>query len=167
MTTISLQELVALYDLQPHPEGGYFRETYRDKRVIESSALPPQFGGNRNISTAIYFLLPAGKKSHLHRIKSDEVWHFYLGGPLTLVEIAPHGEVTKIVLGHEITNGHVLQHVVPAGSWFGAYPNAGSHFSFVGCTVAPGFDFADFEMGRREDLMKQFSHAHETIELLT
>ncbi len=165
--SVSADQLVSLYELQPHPEGGYFKETYRDKGVIDRSALPPQFGGNRNFSTAIYFLLPEGKKSHLHRIKSAEVWHFYLGEPLTLVQIAPDGAVAKIVLGHEITNGHVLQHVVPAGSWFGAYPNAGSCFSFVGCTVAPGFDFADFEMGMREDLMRQFPHARETIEMLT
>ena len=167
MATISLRELVALYDLQPHPEGGYFKETYRDKGVIEKSALPPQFCGRRNFSTAIYFLLPEGKKSHLHRIKSDEVWHFYLGGPLSIVQIAPQGAVDTIVLGNDITNGQVLQHVVPAGFWFGAYPNAGSCFSFVGCTVAPGFDFADFEMGKREDLLRQFPHARETIESLT
>ena len=162
-----MNELIELYQLQPHPEGGYYRETFRDEAVIEKSALPNRFTGDRNISTAIYFLIPEGKKSNLHRIKSDEVWHFYLGGPLILIQISPQGKIDKIILGQDIKNGQRVQHVVPAGFWFGAYPNPQTQFSFVGCTVAPGFDFSDFEMGKRNDLLKQYPHAKEEILFLT
>lgn len=165
--TTTIENLIELYDLQPHPEGGYFKETYRDSGTIARNALPSDFSGDRNFSTAIYFLLPEGKKSHLHRIKSDEVWHFYLGGPLTVVQISPEGKIEEIVLGQDVTSGQKIQHVVPRGYWFGAYPNPASRFSFVGCTVAPGFDFTDFEMGKKEDLIKHFPDARGIIELLT
>ena len=167
MKRMTVDELVTLFNLQVHPEGGFFRETYRDKNVIKENALPRCFGGDRHVSTAIYFLLPEGNKSHLHRIKSDEVWHFYLGGPLTLVQISPEGEIQSVILGQDINAGQRLQYVVPAGYWFGAYPNAGSRFSFVGCTVAPGFDFSDFEMGNRIGLIKEFPKAKEVVEFLT
>ena len=168
VTPITAQDLVRLYDLTPHPEGGFFKETFRDVGVIPHHALPSQFiKGDRHFSTAIYFLLPEGTKSKLHRILSDEVWHFYLGDPLTIVQISPKGDVEKIVLGHDVQAGQKVQHVVPAGFWFGASPNSGSRFSFVGCTVAPGFDFADFEMGTRSSLLQQFPQAKDVIELLT
>ena len=161
MGNVTIDELVKMYDLQPHPEGGYFKETYRAAQTTDTS------NGARNHSTAIYFLIPEGKKSHLHRIKSDELWHFYLGDPMTLIQISPEGSVEEITLGSDVKKGQKVQHTVPAGCWFGAYPNPGSRYSFVGCTVAPGFDFADFEMGKREELFKQFPHAEKTITLLT
>jgi len=167
MTSVNLKDLIELYGLQPHPEGGYFKETYRASETVVRTALPERFGGDRNFSTAIYFLLPEGSKSHLHRIKSDEVWHFYLGGPLTLVQISPEGKVEKIILGQDVKNGHKVQHVVPRGYWFGASPNKGARFSFVGCTVAPGFDFEDFEMGKREELLRQFPDSADVIEKFT
>jgi len=167
MGNITVEELVKLYDLQPHPEGGFYREYYRDKGVIPKSSLPNSFKGDRNYSANIYFLVPEGKKSNLHRIASDESWHFYLGDPLTVVQISPAGKVEKIVLGHDVKAGQKIAHVVPAGFWFGAYPNTGSQFSFVGCTVAPGFDFADFELGTRANLLKQFPKSREEIEYLT
>lgn len=159
-----IETFINQFQLQPHPEGGYFRETYRDSGVIPQEALGKEFSGARNYSTAIYFLLPEGQKSKLHRIKSDEVWHFYLGGPLTLIQISPAGEIQKITLGQNIKSGELLQHVVPKGFWFGATPNKGSAYSFVGCTVAPGFDFADFEMGEKEMLLKMFPHLKSGIE---
>ncbi|OGQ45176.1 MAG: cupin [Deltaproteobacteria bacterium RIFCSPLOWO2_02_FULL_46_8] len=164
---VTVKELVTIFDLKPHPEGGFFKETFRDSEFIPQKALPSRFKSDRNFSTAIYFLLPEGTKSRLHRIASDEVWHFYLGDSLTIVQISPKGEVEKIVLGQDVKTGQKVQHVVPEGYWFGAYPNSGSRYSFVGCTVAPGFDFADFEMGKRSDLLKQFPKAKEVIELLT
>lgn len=167
MKNISIQDLIDCYDLQPHPEGGYFKESYRDAGVIPKNALPKKFTGDRHFSTAIYFLIPEGKKSHLHQIKSDEVWHFYLGGSLTLVQISPEGKVDKIILGQDVLNGQKVQHVVPAGFFCGAYPNPNSGFSFVGCTVAPGFDFSDFEMGKCDELLKQYPHAKEEIVFLT
>ena len=164
---MTVAELVQAYDLRPHPEGGYFKETYRSKGRIQAPALPKEFHGDRNYSTAIYFLLPQGAKSHLHRLQADEIWHFYLGGPLTIVEISPSGQVETIIMGSDVKGGQKLQHVVPAGYWFGAYPSKSSPYSFVGCTVSPGFDFADFEMGNRKELLRQFPQAKEIIDRLT
>lgn len=163
---LSADELVRLYQLQPHPEGGYYREPYRSAGIIPGSALP-RHGGDRCCFTSCYFLLPKGTKSSLHRIKSDEVWHFYLGGPLTLVQIHLDGAVEKPVLGPDVRAGQKVHHVVPAGCWFGAYPNPGTDFSFVGLTVIPGFEFADLELGKREELLRQFPAAREIIKALT
>ena len=149
---ITAEELVRLYELKPHPEGGFFRETYRSAR---------------NHSTAILYLLPAGARSRLHRLKSDEIFHFYLGGPMVLAELAPSGEAREVRMGQDVASGCALQHVVEAGTWFGAYPELESAFCLVGCTVAPGFDFADFELGERAKLLEQFPRARALIERLT
>ena len=164
--TISVDELIKEFKLQPHPEGGYFREPYRAQGIIKKQALPSPFKGDRNYSTAIYFLLPHGSKSMLHRIPSDEVWHFYLGGPLQLVTINEKGKVEEITLGHNVHAGQKPQYVVPAGLWFGSYPAKGTQFSFVGCTVAPGFDFKDLEIAKKEDLLKQYPQAKKIINFL-
>lgn len=164
---MTVAELVQFYDLCQHPEGGYFKETFRSREVIPKGALSSQFGGERNCSTAIYFLLPQGTKSHLHKIASDEVWHFYLGGPMDLVEIDTNGLVKVTTLGQDIKSGHKLQHVVPAGNWFGGFPRPESEYSFLGCTVSPGFDFAEFELGKRSELTNLFPHAEKIITELT
>lgn len=144
---MDVEELIRRFDLQPHPEGGFFKESYRANGILETKQ------GTRNHSTAIYFLLPQGKKSAFHRLSSDEMWHFYLGGPLDLFEISPEGRLSQTTLGQDLNAGHKLQYTVPAGTWFGAMPSPGSLYSFVGCTVAPGFDFADFVMARRASLL--------------
>jgi len=164
---INTEELIEKYQLIPHPEGGYFRETYRSEGVISQNALPPNFKGDRNYCTGIYFLLPQGTKSHLHRIQSDEIWHFYLGGSMTLILIHEDYGVQKIILGSNILAGETVQFVVPAGWWFGGYPNLESSYSFVGCTVAPGFDFADFELAERTHLMSRFPESEDLILKLT
>ena len=164
--TPTAAQLIESHGLAPHPEGGFYRETYRDARLLPASALPG-FSGPRPASTAIHFLLPRGARSRLHRLKSDEVWHFHLGGPLHIVSIAPDGAVADVVLGADAASGERLQHAVPAGHWFGAYPDAAADYAFVGCTVAPGFDFADFELGRRAELLRLFPAARATVELLT
>ncbi|MFH1452595.1 MAG: cupin domain-containing protein [Armatimonadota bacterium] len=163
---ITISELVQAYNLEPHPEGGYYKETYRSEGSIPANDLP-EHSGDRNYSTAIFFLLPEGDVSKLHRIKSDEMWHFYMGGPLTIVQINLEGKVEKIVLGSDIKKGQKVQYMIPAGYWFGAYPNPGSNFSFVGCTVAPGFDFLDFEQGDSTQLIKEYPDARVVIEQLT
>ncbi len=155
---MDVASLIDHYNLEPHPEGGFFRESYR----ADLSGCFEGFDGARNISTGIYFLLPQGTRSALHRIKSDEMWHFYLGGPMTLVEIDMDGTLKQTVLGQDIKSGQHVQHVVPAGVWFGGYPNDGTDYSFVGCTVAPGFDFTDFEMASLETMMTDFPQ-HENI----
>lgn len=161
------QDLIQAFGLLPHPEGGYYKETYRSEEVISANALPKRFNGDRRFSTAIYYLLPEGQRSKFHRIQSDEVWHFYLGGPLVIASIDDKGAAMEVTLGQNIAAGMQLQYVVKAGQWFGAYPAKGSGFCFVGCTVAPGFDFADFEMGAKEDLLSQFPGARDRIERLT
>lgn len=163
----SAERLIRLLDLKPHPEGGYYRETYRCDEFIPHGCLPSRFHGDRHYSTAIYYLLPAGAVSRLHRIASDEVWHFYLGGPFTVVELKPDGSSDHVVLGPDVMGGQRLQHVVKAGTWFGAYPNAGTDYSLVGCTVAPGFDFADFKIAKRTELLAKYPREKETIERLT
>ena len=166
-TTEQLKRLIRNYKLKAHPEGGYFRESYRSTGTIPAAALDGSFIGPRSYSTAIYFLLPEGSISRLHRIKSDEIWHFYLGGPLNLAQIMPDGRVVSVTLGRDIKAGQEFQHVVPAGCWFGASPSPGSGFSFVGCTVAPGFDFADFELARPAKLLAQFPQAGKIIKKLS
>ena len=146
--------IVRQLGLLPHPEGGYFRETYRASERIPAGALDRRYGGDRVTSTAIYYLLEAGQRSALHRLKSDEVFHFYAGEPLRIIEIAPDGHLTETLLGADLAAGAIPQHVVPAGSWFGAVPTG--RFSLVGCTVAPGFDFADFELAEAAVLRAAF-----------
>lgn len=148
--------------MKPHPEGGYFAETYRSAETIPQAALPDRFRGERVFSTAIYFLLEKQHISALHRIQADEVWHFYAGGPLEVFVIDEAGELTVIRLGSNVGQGEVFQAVVPADTWFGSKPADGSDFSLVGCTVAPGFDFADFEMADRSTLLAAFPQ-HSTI----
>jgi len=143
---ISTQQLIALYNLQPHPEGGWYKETYQSKEQINAASLPERFGGSRAFSTAIYFLLEQGNYSAFHRIKSDECWHFYAGDPLVVYVLQQDGTLDEIMLGNDITNGQMFQYVVPANCWFASRPATDSKFCFVGCTVAPGFDFADFEL---------------------
>ncbi len=162
-----VEQLIHLLDLRPHPEGGYYRETYRCDEFIPHDCLPSRFHGDRHYSTAIYYLLPTGAVSRLHRIASDEVWHFYLGGPFTVFELKPDGSSDHVVLGPDIAGAQRLQHVVTAGTWFGAYPNPGTDYSLVGCTVAPGFEFADFEIAKRTELLAQYPREKETIERLT
>jgi len=135
------------YNLLPHPEGGYYAETYRASETIPQATLPTRFGGDRAFSTGIYFLLESHNFSAFHRIQADEMWHFYAGEALEVFVIdAKTGELNVVRLGNNPDNGETFQAVVPAGAWFGSRPASGSTYALVGCTVAPGFDFADFEM---------------------
>jgi predicted cupin superfamily sugar epimerase len=153
--------------LEQHPEGGYFRQTYKAGLVVPKSALPEGFTGARAASTAIYFLLEGRNFSAFHRLRSDEVWHFYAGDPLVVHGIEPEGKYFSIQLGHDFEAGEVLQAVVPAECWFASHVADWKSFSLVGCTVAPGFDFGDFEMGRREELAARYPRHREVIERLT
>lgn len=146
----------------PHPEGGYYRETYKSAQTIPHASLPSAFKGSRSFSTAIYFLLQQGNFSAFHRIQSDECWHFYTGETLLIHVIDEQEKLYTVKLGNNILNGEVFQFVVPAGCWFASEPAPESSFCFVGCTVAPGFDFEDFELANRVDLIKQYPQ-HATI----
>lgn len=149
-------------NLIEHPEGGYFREIYRSAETIPGEHLPERFTGPRAFSTSIYYLLEGDDFSSFHRLKADEIWNFYAGGSLTIYIINTQGVLSRMFLGSNYDNGEVFQAVVPAGSWFAAQPNHIRSFTLVGCIVAPGFDFADFELGGRGDLIKKFPQ-HKTI----
>ncbi len=154
--------VVETLELLPHPEGGFFRETFRAPLGV----VAPQ--GARSASTAIYYLLAAGTFSALHRVRSDEVWHHYDGDPLEIHTIRDDGAYAMAVLGRGLglDNGQLPQRVVPAGVWQAAVP-FGTRFTLCGCTVAPGFDFADFEMAARGALVRQFPALRSVIERLT
>ena len=152
--------------LQSHPEGGFFKETYRSEGIITSKYLPASFNSDRNYSTAIYFLLQQGDYSAFHRIGSDECWHFYEGRTLLIHVIDEDGKYSCIRLGRKIHDGEVFQFVVPANCWFASEPAPGTEFALVGCTVAPGFDFADFEMADQKNLMKAYPQHHSIIQRL-
>lgn len=159
---LSAETLVTYFEMLPHPEGGYYKETYRSNELLAHNALPERFVGDRVFSTAIYFLLEKGNFSGFHKIQSDECWHFYAGQTLFVYVLHNNGSLETIKLGSNLLSGDVFQAVVPAGCWFASEPAPSSEFSFVGCTVAPGFDFADFELAKAEELVKVFPQ-HETL----
>jgi hypothetical protein len=163
---IHAQQLVQHYAMLPHPEGGFYKEAYRSEEYVAQKALPERFNGNRSFSTAIYFLLEQGNFSAFHRIKSDECWHFYAGETLLVYVLYPNGKLLITRLGNNLLNGETFQFVVPANCWFASEPAPNSNFSFVGCTVSPGFDFADFELANEDELSKQFPEYSNTIKRL-
>ena len=140
--------------LEPHPEGGYFREVYRSEEQIQD--LPPRYEGSRSFSTSIYFLLKGGECSVFHRLLSDEAWHFYEGSPLELYMLDHRGDLEKVTLGRNAGRGEHLQFLVKNGIWFAARPQDPLTYSLMGCTVAPGFDFRDFEMDDRDSLIRRY-----------
>jgi predicted cupin superfamily sugar epimerase len=153
--------------LEPHPEGGYFRQTYKAELQLPEAALPAGFTGSRAASTAIYFLLEQEHFSAFHRLRSDEMWHFYAGEPLVVHVIDPEGNYSASLLGRDPEAGQVLQAVVRAGCWFASHVADRKSFAVVGCTVAPGFDFEDFEMAKREELVASYPQHRKLIETLT
>ncbi|KAK3034514.1 hypothetical protein RJ639_032503 [Escallonia herrerae] len=185
--TPSKSEVVSKLNLNPHPEGGFYSETARDSSIIlTKSLLPPEYKVDRPISTCIYFLLSSGSVSHLHRIPCSETWHFYIGEPLTVLELNDKdGSVKLTCLGSNIMGGsELLQHTVPPYVWFGAYPtkditingtaavnnsprDAENHYSLVGCTCAPAFQYEDFELANRSELISRFPGHESLITLLT
>ena len=153
--------------MQSHPEGGYFTETYRSTEIMNKNTLPKRFSGDRNFSTGIYFLLESHHFSAFHRIQSDEMWHFYAGDALNIYYIDNQGLMQIIRLGNDPEKGEVFQAVIPAGALFGSKPASENTYSLVGCTVAPGFDFADFEMPDRQTLLREFPEHESIISILT
>lgn len=151
--------------LSPHPEGGYYRVTYKSDLTIVRSALPSRYQGDRAASTSIYFLLDEGNFSAFHRIASDEVWHFYAGSSLVVYVIDPDGNYSELHLGGG--SDEVFQAVVKAGCWFASRVRDAAGFALVGCTVAPGFDFADFELGVRSELVAAYPAHQKLIAELT
>ncbi|KAL8093850.1 uncharacterized protein LOC141692984 [Apium graveolens] len=185
---ITTSQIIGKLKLKANPEGGFYTETFRDKSVfLTKSQLPDHYKVDRAISTNIYFLVPSGSVSLIHRIPCSETWNFYLGDPLTVVEMnEADGSVKLTNLGSDIIEGNqLLQYTVPPNVWFGAFPandfkiatndvieknppiDVEKHFSLVGCTCAPAFEFADFELAKHSDLISRFPAHKSLVALLT
>ena len=159
--------VIKLLGLKPLPgEGGFYRETYRSEEKIPANALPQRYGIDKHISTAIYFLLTPDCFSAIHRITSDEVFHFYIGDPVMMLMLHDNGKSETVILGNEIEEGQKVQHVVPAGVWQGSCLVDGGKWALLGTTVAPAFDFSDFELGKKEKLIERYPAQAKLIERL-
>jgi len=161
----SKEKFISKLGLIPHPEGGFYKETYRSEGKINFVADGLSEQNIRNYSTCIYYLLTEDTFSAFHRIRQDEIWHFYSGNSIYLYTISPEGELNEILIGSNIENDEVPQYVVPAGFWFAA--NVKKGFALAGCTVSPGFDFCDFELANRDELVYRFPHCKEIVLSLT
>lgn len=153
--------------LTKHVEGGSYAETYRSSLMLPQSAIGNDFTHNKNACTAIYFLLEHKQFSAFHKIKSDEIWHFYAGNTLTIYEIDENGNLWKHLLGSNLDKGENFQCVIKAGNWFASRCEVENGFSLVGCTVSPGFDFEDFTLANRDDLITQYPQHKQLITALT
>ena len=163
----SIEEIVRELDLKPHPEGGFYKETYRCKEEIPQSELGEAYNGSRNYSTAIYFLLTSDTFSAFHRIIQDEFWFFHQGSPIGLHTISPDGVHDEHIIGNDLANEQIPQLVVKGGDWFAAEVVNENDFALVSCTVSPGFDFSDFELPTRNKLLDLFPDHKEVITKLT
>ncbi|KAG8491421.1 hypothetical protein CXB51_014638 [Gossypium anomalum] len=183
----SASEIAAKLNLVPNPEGGLYTETFRDTSIfLSKSQLPPHYKVDRPVSTCIYFMLQSGNVSRLHRIPCAETWHFYLGEPLTIVELhEKDGKLKLTCLGPDLGDNQQVQYTVPPYVWFGAFPtkdfhissdgraakaeprDAECHYSLVGCTCAPAFQFQDFELGKHSELVSTFPNYEPIISFLT
>ena len=162
-----IQAIISKLDMQPHPEGGYYKEIYRSEDEISSDFLSERYPGGRNCSTSIYYLLISGSFSAFHKINQDEIWHFYDGAPVAIHIISPFGKYKKQIVGRNLDQEEVPQLVVPGNHWFAAEVTEHDNFSLVGCTVAPGFDFDDFELAKRDELISVFPDHSEIIKMFT
>ena len=161
------EELIEKLQLEKHPEGGYFKETYRSEILLPKSVLPSEFTSSRNASTCIHFMLTSDEFSAFHKVNQDEAWHFYLGETITLHMISPEGEYSQVSIGNDFSQNETPQFVVTAQHWFAAEIKTEDSFALVGCTVAPGFDFDDFELAEPKELQQIFPQHKEIIEKLT
>lgn len=165
---MNAEKLKSLLNLVPLSiEGGYFAETYRSTETISPECLPDRYSGPRTVGTAIFYLLEPGTFSELHRVASDEIFHFYLGDPVEMLQLWPDGSGKRVLIGTDIESGMAPQVVVPHGVWQGARLIAGGKFALLGCTVSPGFDYADYERGSRNHLCEAYPEHIEMIHALT
>jgi uncharacterized protein len=164
----SLEELLQLLDLKPLPEeGGFFVETYRSQEIIDAGVFGHGHTGKRSLSTAIYYLITPDSFSTLHKVPGEEIFHFYFGDPVEMLQLRANGSMQLITLGHDLRSGMKLQHVVSGGDWQGARLVTGGAYALLGTTMAPGFDYADFTKGRRDDLTATYPSHRELISRFT
>lgn len=153
---VKTKQWISKLNLKPHPEGGFYSEVYRSDDILLSTAIDDSYAGSRSVSTSIYFLLTENQFSAFHKIKSDELWHFYDGTTIKLYLISEDGKLEIKKLGININENEVPQITIPKNIWFAAEPIDKESCSLVGCTVAPGFEFEDFDLGERKDLLRKF-----------
>jgi len=165
-----INEAPAIIDhlnLSRHPEGGWYREVYRSDEILPAGSLPERYNEPHSINTSIYFLLENGDFSAFHRIRSDETWHFYLGSPVIIYILSPDGKYREVILGNNLIDNQELQYTILRDSWFAAKVHNAGSFALVGCTVSPGFEFSDFELAERQQLICLFPKYEELISSLT
>jgi hypothetical protein len=168
MQNMTAEKLKSLLNLVPLSiEGGYFAETYRSTEMISAECLQVRYSSARSVGTAIYYLLEPGTFSEIHRVASDEIFHFYLGDPVEMLQLWPDGSAKRVLIGTDIENGVAPQLVVPHGVWQGAKLVDGGKFALLGCTVSPGFDYADYESGSRQQLCEEYPEHRDMISALT
>ncbi|MBY0358677.1 MAG: cupin domain-containing protein [Candidatus Obscuribacterales bacterium] len=165
---MTAEELIEFLQLEPLTiEGGYFRRTYCADETIAQKALPERYKTDKALSSCIYYLLTPDTFSEFHMLATDEIYHFYLGDPINLIEISQNGELKTTVLGQDIMNGQEVQHAVPRNTWQASQLQAGGKFALLGCTLSPAYDFADHQKGNWEAMLRQFPMHHQTIMRLT
>jgi uncharacterized protein len=167
MRHMSAQDVIEQFELVPHPtEGGWYRESYRSDELIGGSCLPERYGSPRSFGTCIYYLLTRDKQSILHRVASDEVYHFYLGDPVTMLQLHHDGSSSVVTLGQNVADTEQVQAVVPEGTWQGSFLDGGE-FALMGCTLSPGYDFSDYESATRSELTARWPERKQLIMRLT
>ncbi len=165
---LTVDQIKSVLNLKPHPEeGGLFVETYRSDERISAEALGGRYRGTRSVATAIYYLLTPDTFSAMHRLASDEIFHFYLGDPVEMLQLSPDGSGSVVTVGPDLARGMRPQVVVPRGIWQGSRLVPGGRFALLGTTVTPGFDFADYEHGQRDELVAAYPELRERIAALT
>ena len=165
---VSADDIIRLFGMKPLPgEGGYYAETYRSADVLDAGALPARYGRDKTCSTTILYLLTPDTCSVLHKLPTDEVYHFYLGDPVTMLQLFPDGTSRSVTLGPDILNGQQVQVMVPRDTWQGSMLRDGGRFALMGTTMAPGFDFSDFEPGERQALLTHYPDQEHMILRLT
>jgi uncharacterized protein len=165
---MTAEQIIRFFKMEPlRKEGGFFVETYRAPEQLKKDILPPGFPGDRNLASTILYLLTAKTISLFHRLKSDEMFHFYLGNSVTMLQLYPDGHSEIITLGNDVLAGQKVQVVVPKGVWQGAFIQPGGKFALMGCSVSPAFDENDFELGDRAALLAQYPDLREYILKLT
>ena len=164
---LTAEQIRELLQMRPHPiEGGYFAETYRSGPTVPQNLLPG-YPGDRALSTAIYYLLTPETFSAMHAVRGDEMFHFYLGDAVEMLQLKPDGTGEVILLGQDIAAGMRLQHTVPGGVWQGSRLRQGGKYALLGTTMAPGFEYADYETGQRRELTAQYPEFSQLIGSLT
>jgi predicted cupin superfamily sugar epimerase len=164
---MTAEDIKRLLHLVPHPEGGSYIQTYKSPQSIPPDALAGRYDGPRSIGTAIYYLLEPGTFSEMHRLRSDVIFHFYLGDPVEMLQLSPDGATRVVQLGPDLMAGHRPQVVVPMYVWQGSRLIPGGRFALLGCSVSPGFEFADYESDHRDALVTQYPGQRGLITALT